>query len=91
MGLVIKYPTLITEPTKDGFDNQVAMIDNVTAIFERYNNREESEWLVVSTRGKTKEKVIKSVESSRIDMGDDHCLLLKIEEYKQGYGDLYLA
>lgn len=90
MGLVIKYPTLITESTKNGFDNQVAMIDNVTAIFERYNNREESERLVVSTRGKTKEKVIKSVETSRIDMGDDHCLLLKIEEYKQGYGDLYL-
>ena len=90
MGLVIKFPTLITEPTNDGFANQMAMIDNAIGILERYNNRNENERVVVPTRGKTKEKVIKSITTSRMECGDDHCLLLKIEEFKQGYGDLYL-
>ena len=90
MGLVIKFPTLITEPSNDGFDNQVAMIDNAIGILERYNNREENNRLKIKTRGKTKEKVIKSITTSRLECGEDHCLLLKIEEFKKGYGDLYL-
>lgn len=91
MGLIIKFPTLITEPSNDGFVNQTAMIDNAVGILERYNNRNEDERLVIQTRGKTKEKVIKSITTSRIRCGEDNCLLLKIEEFKQGYGDLYLA
>lgn len=59
MGLVIKFPTLITEPSNDGFVNQITMIDNAKGILERYNNRNEDERLVIQTRGKTKEKVIK--------------------------------
>ena len=91
MGLVIKFPTLITEPSNDGFVNQITMIDNAKGILERYNNRNEDERLVIQTRGKTKEKVIKSITASQIKCGEEHCLLLKIEEFKQGYGDLYLA
>lgn len=90
MGLVIKFPTLITEPSNDGFDNQIAMIDNAVGILERYNNRDENNRLTIKTRGKTKEKVIKSITTSRLVYGEDHCLLLKIEEFKKGYGDLYL-
>lgn len=67
------------------------MIDNAIGILDRYNNRNENDRLVIQTRGKTKEKVIKSVTTSRIKCGEEHCLLLKIEEFKQGYGDLYLA
>lgn len=91
MGHVVKFPTLITEPSNDGFVSQRAMIDNAIGILERYNNRNEDERLVIHTRGKTKEKVIKSINTSRLECGEDHCLLLKIEEFKQGYGDLYLA
>ncbi len=91
MALVIKFPTLITEPSNDGFVNQNAMIDNAIGILERYNNRNEDDLLVIPTRGKTKEKVIKSITPSRINCGEEHCMLLKIEEFKQGYGDLYLA
>lgn len=35
--------------------------------------------------------MIKSITASQIKCGEEHCLLLKIEEFKQGYGDLYLA
>ena len=59
MGLVIKFPTLITEPSNDGFVNQNTMIDNAIGILDRYNNRNENDRLVIQTRGKTKEKVIK--------------------------------
>lgn len=90
MGLVIKFPTLITEPANEGFDNQIAMVDNAKGILERYNNRNENERLVIQIRGKTKEKVIKSITTSRMECGEEHCLLLKIEEFKKGYGDLYL-
>lgn len=90
MSLTIKFPTLITEPEKNGVDNQLAMIQNAQGIFERYNNRNIQDLLVISTRGKTKEKVIKEVNTSSMTLGDDHCLLLKVEEYKQGYDDLYL-
>lgn len=90
MGLVIKFPTLITEPSNEGFDNQISMIDNAVGILERYNNRDENNRLTIKTRGKTKEKVIKSITTSRLECGEDHCLLLKIEEFKKGYGDLYL-
>lgn len=90
MGLIIKFPTLITEPSEGGFDNQVSMIDNAVGIIERYNNRNEDNRLTVKTRGKTKEKVIKSITTSCLRCGEDHCLLLKIEEFKKGYGDLYL-
>lgn len=79
MGLVIKFPTLITEPSNDGFVNQITMIDNAKGILERYNNRNEDERLVIQTRGKTKEKVIKSITASQIKCGEEHCLLLKIE------------
>ena len=53
MGHVVKFPTLITEPSNDGFVSQRAMIDNAIGILERYNNRNEDERLVIHTRGKT--------------------------------------
>lgn len=56
MGLVIKFPTLITEPSNDGFVNQITIIDNAKGILERYNNRKEDERLAVQTRGKRKKK-----------------------------------
>lgn len=56
MGLVIKFPTLITEPSNDDFVNQITIIDNAKGILERYNNRNEDERLVVQTRGKRKKK-----------------------------------
>lgn len=33
MGLVIIFPTLITEPSNDGFVNQITMINNAKGIY----------------------------------------------------------
>lgn len=90
MPLTIKFPTLITQPANEGFDNQLAMITNATGIFERYNNRQEKELLSIPTRRKTTVKVIKEVNASRMDLGQDHCLLVRVEEFKNGYDDMYL-
>lgn len=90
MPLTIKFPTLITQPANEGFDNQLAMITNATGIFERYNNRQENELLSIPTRGKTTMKVIKEVNAARMDLGQDHCLLIRVEEFKNGYDDMYL-
>lgn len=90
MSLIIKFPTLITEPLQNGLDNQQAMIQNVEGIFQRYNNRDNRNLLVIPTRGKTREKIIKSIDTSQLQLGQDHCLLLKVKEFKKGYDDLYL-
>ena len=89
MPLNIKFPTLITEPLEIGLDSQIAMINNAEGIFQRYNNNPEGT-VIIPTRGKTTTKVIKNIETSAIDIGQDHCLLLKVEEYKTGYDDMYL-
>lgn len=87
MALKIKFPIIMTEPQNNGFVNQSDMINSAKNIFERYNNSGKN--ITLSTRGKTKQKTIKSVETSTMSFGQDKCLLLRIEEYKEGYGDLY--
>lgn len=89
MPLTIKFPTLITEPIANGLATQTDMITNAEGIFERYNNNPQGT-VTIPTRGKTTEKVIKSVETSRMTFWQDLCLLIKVEEFKKGYNDLYL-
>lgn len=79
MALKIKFPIIMTEPQNNGFVNQSDMINSAKNIFERYNNSGKN--ITLSTRGKTKQKTIKSVETSTMSFGQDKCLLLRIEEY----------
>ena len=89
MALKIKFPTLITSNLVSHHQHTQQMINDVTAKINRYNNLRPEEKLRIPYRGKSKSKVIRAIHTSPYDIGQEHCLQICVEEYKEGYSDLY--
>lgn len=90
MALKIKYPTLITSelPTHHRQYNQ--MKADVINKIDNYNNRSLDQKLRIPYIGKSKVKVIKAIHTDCYDIGQIPTIQICIEEYKEGYDDLYL-
>ena len=89
MALKIKFPTLITSHLASHHLRTQQMIDDVTAKIDRYNNLAPTDKLRIPYRGKSKSKVIRAIHTSLYDIGQEHCIQICVEEYKEGYSDLY--
>lgn len=89
MALKIKYPTLITSYLQSHHQHTQQMIDDVTAKIDRYNNLAPDQKLRIPYRGKSKSKVIRAIHTDLYDIGQEHCIQICVEEFKEGYSDLY--
>lgn len=89
MAKKIKFPTLITSPLDTHYQRVEQMVTDVTNLIDNYNNRAPGDKLRIPYRGKLKSKVIKAVNTSVYNIGQKRVVQLCIEEYKEGYNDLY--
>ena len=89
MALKIKFPTLITSNLPTHYARTQLMIDDVTNKIENYNNQAPEQKLRIPYRGKSKSKVIRAIHTAIYDIGTEHCIQICVEEYKEGYSDLY--
>lgn len=90
MALKIKYPTLITSDLNYHFRQFNQMIADVINKVNRYNNLAPEQKLRIPFVGKSKVKVIKHIHTSTYLIGQRPTIQICIEEYKEGYDDLYL-
>lgn len=89
MALKIKFPTLITSNLTTHRSRTQLMIDDVTNMIENYNNRAPEQKLRIPYRGKSKSKVIRAIHTTFYNIGAERCIQICVEEYKEGYSDLY--
>lgn len=89
MALKIKFPTLITSNLTTHHSRTQLMIDDVTNMIENYNNRAPEQKLRIPYRGKSKSKVIRAIHTTFYNIGAERCIQICVEEYKEGYSDLY--
>ena len=89
MALKIKFPTLITSNLTTHHSRTQLMIDDVTNMIENYNNRAPEQKLRIPYRGKSKSKVIRAIHTTFYNIGMERCIQICVEEYKEGYSDLY--
>ena len=89
MALKTKYPTLITSFLQSHHPRTQQMLDEVMAKIERYNNLAPDQKLRIPYRGKSKSKVIRAIHTDLYDIGQEHCVQICVEEFKEGYSDLY--
>ena len=90
MALKIKYPTLITSDVGSHHRQYANMLEEVNNKINNYNNRAPDDKLRIPFPGKSKVKVIKYIHTSRYKIGQRPSIQICIEEYKEGYEDLYL-
>lgn len=90
MAYKIKYPTLITGELATHYQQYNQMIADVVNNINNYNNRTPEQKLNIPYVGKRKVKVIKHIHISQYLMGQIPSIQICIEEYKEGYDDLYL-
>lgn len=90
MAYKIKYPTLITSelPTHHQLPEQ--MVDDLRGEINAYNRRGADEKVTILFRGKSKVKIIKSIDPSYTTIGRVPCVLICVQEYKMGQEDLYV-
>lgn len=89
MALKIKFPTLISGALNTHHLHTQQMKDDVSIKIDRYNNRAPEDKLRIPYRGKSKSKVIRCIHPTYYDIGGEHCIQICVEEFKEGYSDLY--
>lgn len=90
MAYKIKYPTLITGELATHYQQYNQMITDIVNNINNYNNRTPEQKLNIPYVGKRKVKVIKHIHISQYLIGQIPSVQICIEEYKEGYDDLYL-
>lgn len=90
MAWKIKYPTLITSELDTHHLLHRQMINDVTGVLTAYNRIAPADKLQIRYRGKSKVKVIKSIDFSIYEIGDIPCIQLCVQEYKTGQDDITL-
>lgn len=88
--LKIKYPTLITSELNSHHKQYVELRKELVAEIDGYNNLPPTELLCIPYRGKSKSKVIKHINYDICNIGQIPSIIICVEEYKNGYDDLYL-
>ena len=90
MAWKIKYPTLITSELSTHHLLHQQMIDDVVGIITAYTRKAPEDKLQIHYRGKTKVKVIKSIDPAFYLIGTVPCIQLCVQEYKIGQDDITL-
>lgn len=87
--IYLKYPTLITSELETHFEQYTQMRDSVCNMIDNYNNLPPEQKTQIPYRGKSKTKTIKAIHTNLCDIGQVPSIIVCVEEYKQGYDDLY--
>lgn len=90
MALKIKYPTLITSELETHHRLYDQMKTDVINQINNYNDLPPEDKLRISYVGKSKVKIIKHIHTAYYNIGQVPTIQICIEEYKEGYDDLYL-
>ena len=90
MALKIKYPTLITSELDTHHRLYDQMRTDVVNQIDNYNNLPPQNKLRIPYLGKSKVKIIKHIHTAFYNIGQVPTIQICIEEYKEGYDDLYL-
>ena len=88
--LKIKFPTLVTGELNTHHHRLSDMIQDVSSLIDRYNNLPADQKQKIPYRGKNMQKVIRHIHTAQYNIGQEPVLQLCIEEYKDGYDDMYL-
>lgn len=88
--LKIKFPTLVTGELVSHHHRLEDMVQDVKNAIDRYNNRSDDLKHKIYYSGKNRKKVIKHIHTSQYNIGQEPVLQLCVEEYKEGYDDMYL-
>lgn len=88
--LKIKYPTLITSILSSHHNQFVALRQDIINSISAYNNLSASDKLRIPFRGKSKNKVIKHIHYDLCNIGQVPSIIICVEEYRDGFDDLYL-
>lgn len=88
--LKIKYPTLITSVLSTHHEQYVALRQDIINRISAYNNLSASDKFRIPFRGKSKNKVLKHIHYDLCDIGEVPSIIICVEEYRDGFDDLYL-
>lgn len=90
MALKIKYPTLITSELDSHYYLYQQMVADVITLLDGYSRNAPDQKLEIKYRGKSKIKVINSINYTCYSIGQVPCIQLCVQEYKTGQEDLFL-
>ena len=88
--LKIKYPTLITSVLDSQHEQCISLRRDIITQIDSYNNLSGDEKLRIPFRGKSKFKVIKNINYDCCNIGQLQSIIICVEEYREGFDDLYL-
>ena len=88
--LKIKYPTMISSILESHHQQYVMLCQDVVRNIDQYNNRANEGKLRIPFRGKSKSKVIKYIHHNLCNIGQRQSIIICVEEYKEGYNDMYV-
>ena len=90
MALKIKYPTLITSELETHHLLRQQMVDDVLGLINAYGRRSPDQKERIKYRGKSRVKIIESIDYSLYNIGQVPCVQLCVRESKTGQEDMYL-
>lgn len=88
--LKIKYPTLITSVLDSQHEQCTSLRQDIINQIDNYNNLANDQKLRIPFRGKSKFKVIKNINYDLCEIGQLQSIIICVEEYREGFNDLYL-
>lgn len=90
MALKIKYPTLITSELDTHYLLRQQMVDDVVSIINAYGRRTSDQKERIKYRGKSRVKIIESIDFILYNIGQVPCIQLCVRESKTGLESMYL-
>lgn len=90
MALKIKYPTLITSELETHHLLRQQMVDDVLGLINAYGRRDPEQKERIKYRGKSRVKIIESIDYTLYNIGQVPCIQLCVRESKTGQEDMYL-
>lgn len=90
MALKIKYPTLITSELDTHHLLRQQMVDDVVGIITAYGRRQPNNKEKIKYRGKSRVKIIESIDYTPYNIGQVPCIQLCVRESKIGQEDMFL-
>ena len=90
MALKIKYPTLITSELETHHLLWQQMVDDVVGMITAYGRRAPEQKERIKYRGKSRVKIIESIDYSLYNIGQVPCIQLSVRESKTGQENMFL-
>lgn len=90
MAYKIKYPTLITSELETHHLLRQQMVDDVLGLINAYRRRGPDQKEKINFRGKSRVKIIESIDYSLYNIGQVPCIQLCVRESKMGQEDMFL-